>query len=100
MLFGVCVQRHIPPAFPEEKRPGTNFAGDWVDHRSGLGGFEKQVFELRTVQPTAIRYRLFRTDVLSSVHEILCGVIWRISYAWQRRNFQSFNTELMELLSK
>lgn len=35
--FGLGEQRHVPAALTPGKRSGTNFTGDWVGSRIGLG---------------------------------------------------------------
>jgi len=37
-LEGVSGQQHVPAAIYPQKRPGTNFTGDWVGPRAGLDG--------------------------------------------------------------
>ena len=52
-------ERQASAALPPGKRLGTHCMGGWVVHRYGLDGFGKSRlpgFDLRTVQPIAIRY--------------------------------------------
>jgi hypothetical protein len=84
----VSDQRHVPTALPKDKNTSTKFAGEWMGPRSVRAGvrYRCSIPEPPSLQRVAIRHSVRPFE--QCAHELLCGVIWRISYDWQRRNCQ------------